>query len=451
MIDYTKILLQYVDVTRLLELPFLSFSGTYETKTGEQKNNGTLIADYHFCKIAVYESGLVLFTGSLHKMYNSIKGIVAPNHKRVLDKIKLMPISTPVEQQQQIEALAMAKSKYKGYNGNTFDFDNIVEVRRYLELLFNCEPQQMILQNIEFGVNTTPDFNSKLFLKGLLFHKNKEFEYRFNGSFAQSIHQQYYIKIYDKAKQYGMIGNVLRVELKIVKSEYLKQLCIVSFKDINTTTLNNAREFLLKAFNEVVYYDYTIDKKSLTDSQKQSLNNYSNPRYWLHNLKPIHRDRPKKKLHNFIVNYSDNLKAKIYKNIKQKCVTINSYLKPKKEVIKKQKCVTINSSSIGINITQYQPPKNLKCKYTNLPLIHEKKGVNNIGIATLKYLRKNEPKTFDLLCSIWIKKTKVGTCKYENTKEKRILKAIRNKHRKKITSTGYRKKKYNNPNQIKLI
>ncbi|WBX73389.1 hypothetical protein PG913_11140 [Tenacibaculum pacificus] len=450
MIDYAKVFLQYVDVNRLLELPFLSFSGTYETKTGEQKNNGTLIAEYHFCKIAIYESGLVLFTGSLHKLYNSLKGIVAPNHKRVLDKIKLMPSNTPVEQQQQIDALAVANGKYKGFNGNDFTIDNIDEVRNYLELLFNCEPEQMIFQNIEFGVNTTPLFASKLFLKGLLFHKNKEFEYRFNGSFAQSIHQQYYIKIYDKAIQYGMEGNVLRVELKIVKSEYLKQLGIVSFGDIDTITLNNAKELLLTAFNEVVYYDYTIDKKSLTSSQKQSLNKYSNPRYWLHTLKSVHRDRPKKKLQYFIVNNSDNLKAKIYKNIVKKCVTINSYLKPKKDAVKKQNCVTINSSSIGINITQNtiekQPLKMPKCKYTNISLKHEKEGAIKIGITTVRKLRVSDPKMFALLCSVWLSKRQS-----DNNLEYKIVKAIANKHRKKITDSTYKRNVLDNSNQTTIF
>lgn len=403
MIDYVKILLQYVDVNRLLELPFLSFSGTYETKTGEQKNNGTLIAEYHFCKIAIYESGLVLFTGSLHKLYNSLKGVVAPNHKRVLDKIKLMPSNTPTEQQNKLDTLVMAKSKYKGYNGTNFTIGNIDEVRNYLELLFDCKAQQMIFNNIEFGVNTKPLFASKLFLKGLLFHKNKEFEYRFNGSFAQSIHQQYYIKIYDKAKQYGMEGNVLRVELKIVKSEYLKQLGIISFEDINTNTLSNAKELLLTAFNEVVYYDYTIDKKNLTNSQKQSLNNYSNPRYWLHTLKPIHRDRPKKKLQYFIVNYSDNLKAEIYKNIVKKCVTINSYLKPKKDGLKKQKCVTINSSSIGINITQTTTKKQPRiCLITGINISMQKEDSFLLSHTGLKHLIKTDIKQFKKVINKYI-------------------------------------------------
>ena len=68
-----------------------------------------------------------------------------------------------------------------------------------------------------------------------------------------------------------MNENTLRVELKILKTEFLKQTEIRTFENITVLTLNKAKGLLLKVFDEVVYYDYTIVKKNLTERQKQSL------------------------------------------------------------------------------------------------------------------------------------------------------------------------------------
>ena len=227
MIDYVKILFNCIDVTRLYNLPFLDFTSIVNLKTGEESIKKTV--NYHFCKITIYESGVVLFSGSIHKFYNSLKGVKAPNYKE--------------------------QTQYKGFNGNQFNINNIYEVRTYLEKLFDCDSRQMTFQNIEFGVNTNPLFISQLFIRGLLYQKGKLFEYKYNGYYAQVEHQRYLLKIYNKSNQYKMVEETLRVELKIVKTEFLKQTGIRTFEDVTESTLNNATKLLLKTFDEVMYYD----------------------------------------------------------------------------------------------------------------------------------------------------------------------------------------------------
>jgi hypothetical protein len=156
-----------------------------------------MIAEYHHCKIIIYDTGKVFFSGSIHKLYNSLNNIKAPNY----NKEKL----------------------YKGYNGNQFKLVNILEVRTHLTKLFNCKPEQMIFRNIEFGVNTEPSFCPNLFTKGLLPYKGKKFEYRHGNNFAQSILQHLIFKIYNKANQYKMNTDTLRIELKqSIKRAYPK-------------------------------------------------------------------------------------------------------------------------------------------------------------------------------------------------------------------------------------
>lgn len=318
MIDFVKILIEDVFVDRLLKLPELDFKNEVSESTGEVSTKRT--AHYHHCKIIMYDSGLVFFIGSIHKLFNSLHGIVAP------------------------------KSSDKGFNGNLFTLDDIIEVREHLAGLFDCNPAQMVFQNIEFGVNTNPDFNPTKYINGLLYHKGEMFQYSHGHNLAQSVHQRFIFKIYNKGKQYRMNENVLRVELKIMKTAEIKCLGLKNFADVNQVTIKKAEIMLLKRFDEVVHYDYTINKESLSNSQKTALDSYSNPRYWIYNLKPNQRYRHKKRLQEITLNHSQNLHQKTRQEIIQKCSMIN-------RLSENPKCSIINRSSIGLKIIQNTPPK----------------------------------------------------------------------------------------------
>ena len=397
MIDFTKILLLGIDLKRLYNLPQLEFKTEVSEKTGVLSTKHT--AYYHFCKIVIYDSGLILFSGSIHKLYNSIKNQKAPNYN---------------EKQ---------KETYKGFNGNQFTISQILEVRTHLEVLFDCEPQQMQFQNIEFGVNTQPNFEPKLFLKGLLYHNGKNFEYRFENNFAQVEHQQYFIKIYNKSGQFGISKHTVRVELKVTKAEYLKNLNIKTFEDINQRTLENALKSLLKRFDEVVYYDYTINKKNFTKRQKETLNNYSNPRYWLYNLKPKNRDKHKKKLKGFIMNYSKNLHQKIRREINLKGVTIN-------RLFKKPNGVTINTSSIGLNITPNTSKKSSQkkdriCPITGVDISVQKEDSFLLSNTGFKVLEKENPTYYNFLIETLL----TGKAnRYEKSIYSKLSKQVRNRY-----------------------
>ena len=350
MIDYTKIYLIGINAKRLLLLDYLDFKYEVSEKTGLLTT--TKIAKYHHCKITIKENTKdknnphVIFSGSIHKMWNSLNGIIAPNFKE--------------------------NQHYKGFNGNQFELKNIIDIRTHLEELFDCKASQMEFKNIEFGVNTTVAFDPTIFLKGLLYHKGVKFEFQYKDNYSQVELERYILKIYNKSCQYDMTGNVLRVELKFVKMEDLKPVGIKTFADINSSTLEKAKDLLLKKFDEVVYYDYTIKKKNLSERNLELLKNYANPRYWIEELKPNRRDRPKKELNRLILDYSMNLHQQIRTEIIEKCVMINRLI----EISKKENCVIINYSNIGVNITQKhfnnQSLKRVNCKMTGLDISMQK-------------------------------------------------------------------------------
>src|SRR5690606_4666490 len=131
-----------------------------------------------------------------------------------------------------------------------------------------CDPSQMVFQNIELGVNAVLDFNPAKYIDGLLYHKGEMFQYSHRHNLAQAVHQRFIFKIYNKGLQYGMPEKVLRVELKILKMEEIKYLGLRTLADVNMATIKRAETLLLRRFDEISHYDYTIDKESLSKSQK---------------------------------------------------------------------------------------------------------------------------------------------------------------------------------------
>lgn len=358
MIDYVKIKLSNIDVYRLLKLKFLDFKSEISESTGEISTTKT--AKYKHCKITIKENSIdkekphVYFTGSIHKLWNELHQIYAPNHN--------------------------LNETYKGFNGNQFNLKDVIEVRTHLENLFDCTASQMLFENIELGVNIVLEFSPILFLSGLLFHKNKKFESKYSENYFLCEHSNFSMKIYNKGSQYGMSKYILRFELHINRMTEVKELFFKTFADIDQQVIENAKDYLLMRFDEIVYYDNTIDKNKLSKSILDSLTNYSNDSYWINELKPNHRDRPKKELKKIIENYSENLHQQIRTKIIEKCVTINRISNKEK----KSKCVIVNHSSIRLDITHntikkdevqkpllsYQEQKESNAEYNRLAMLN---------------------------------------------------------------------------------
>lgn len=324
----------HLDVKRLLDSEFLEFKRLYNENTSELSN--TWVAMYHHCKITVKlnldtQNYTIMFSGSIHKMWNSLHGVNAPNHDT---------------------------NNIKGYNGNQFNLTGIIEIREHLQKLFSCNADQILFQNIEIGINTQPTFNPQKFITGLLYHNGVMFSSKFNRAYAEVIHTNLRVKIYNKGLQYSMNEPTLRIEIHIKKMIELADTGIRTFADVNEHTLNKCFKHLLRRFDEIMYYDRTITTKQLTSKEKQLIANYKNKSYWIDDLLPQHRDRQKKKLKEFIKNNSNNLKAELRQDL------IN-------------KCVIINSSNIELNITQ-QPTEETQNITPILPLSKSNNSVNNI-------------------------------------------------------------------------
>ena len=182
-------------------------------------------------KIVIYPiSGRTLFKGSLHKFYN--RGL---------------------------------------HNHNDFDLNAFNSVLRRLECEFGIRPENLRLEQMEYGLNIIPPIATDTILNHLLEHGCREFERVLNssrGSYSQIERTEYILKIYNKAKQYKQPNQILRFEIKAKTGK---------FKSIapNVHTLfdfirSDKRAFILSLINEwerVTLFDPTINTQFLKPHQ----------------------------------------------------------------------------------------------------------------------------------------------------------------------------------------
>ena len=266
--------------------PLLDFRQAYSTKTGEI--DSYKYATHSGFTFKLYDSGLLIVSGSIHKYFNFLQKISAPNQ------------ITPKEIEQ-------------GYNGNDFSFHSLQNSLESFAANYKLNLIHCIIQNIEIGLNITHLFDTDQILNGLLLHKGKVFSRPLDNSFRIIEHQRYYLKIYDKGEQYSQPEPTIRIELKYKKMFDLNLIGLTSLNDLKNEGLIMELQSLLRCeFAKVLIYDYTIDKSRLNTKQQHEIKDYSNPIFWL-NTKPIHRDRKKKALINLTSKHSQQIQMELIK------------------------------------------------------------------------------------------------------------------------------------------
>lgn len=305
MIDWIKLSVSNFDKFELIKNPLLNFIGDVNTDTGEiiLTRFGTLIrvANYKSLKFTLKENkngeNTLHIRGSLHKYFNN-----------------------------------------GDHNFNDFTFKNLLGVLNDLEQKFGINLNDCVLHNIEIGVNITPPVPSNKVLKGLVSHFNKPFNRIsiYNADFYQVMHSNFYIKAYDKAKQnrykFNVIGEIFRFELKYIRMADLVNLlknnrlinenCITLIDLKNVEILRAFGKQLLKVWNEILFYDYSISKKDLTKHQNNKLLQWSNINYWEDLLNQKNgkqkKYKQKKKLDEVFRNHSDQLQFQVSNLIQAK-------------------------------------------------------------------------------------------------------------------------------------
>ncbi len=174
----------------------------------------------------------------------------------------------------------------KGYrNHNDFTYSQLTET---INLLNNglIKLEKARLSKLEFGLNIELDFPAEFIVReNIMMHKyrthnhNKKFEGK--GEFKQFDRSIYDFKIYDKAKQYSLSNNVLRIEIKHKCSKSINPHGIFNINDlISKDNLQSLFENLMMRFEELTIIDNYKNSSAISEEVKKKIGVYTSFNHW---------------------------------------------------------------------------------------------------------------------------------------------------------------------------
>ncbi len=356
MIDFIKAKIQ-INPQDLLINPLLSFFRQINPDTGEiksvnrknKKRTPYQSAIYLDLEFRIYDTGSIYLIGSLHKFWN---------------------IGT--------------------HNYNDFNLNALYFVLHELKTKFNILPHQLILQQLEIGVNIQPPYKSGRIIDYCFIHRSKSFGFistRDEGKYSQVQHSQYLVKFYDKRKHYSGKGfqinnEILRFEIKYRKMEKLNRLNIYTLYDLLHYGLKNFIPVLLNEWQHVLFYDFTINIES------KPISNYKNPLYWkdlIDNKRNSALNKHRNKLKEIVANHSENVQEQITKLIEQKAKELMQGEEHFDRIYKVSDFVPHTNNNKRI------------CPITNLDISMQKKDSFLLSHTGLKYYYQTDPKIYNTI------------------------------------------------------
>lgn len=285
MVDFVKFQIIGMLPEALGMHPDLTFISSGESETGEL-NTSVAYADYKGLRFFIYSArkhykqGIMTLEGSLHKFWNEGR-----------------------------------------HNYNDFGIEQLDEVICELYNRFNLHPTNLLLKNIEFGVNISPPDDTDKIIDNCLLHKTTPFKWyytRNEGNYKQVKRENYLIKIYNKQAQYKTKFNIpptLRFEIKFTRMRDLNKLGVHTMQDLLHYGFDVFKERLVKEWKNVLFYDYKVLDSTIYRHR------YSNVNFWC-NLKPSTLKHHRTILNQRIKTYLNSTKWQIAKAIDDKCKSL---------------------------------------------------------------------------------------------------------------------------------
>lgn len=363
-------------------------------------------ATYKGLEFKIYQTGTITLSGSLHKYWND-----------------------------------------GAHNYNDFNYEAVLFVLSDLHKKFGIDPNKCILKCVEIGINITPPIPTNEILDNCLLHKTKPFEYQINsdeGKYKQVQHFQYIIKIYNKTLHYQSKGfkvrpEIMRFEIKYTKMQKLNEKNIFCLQDLINYGLQNFKNEVLNEWQNVLFYDNTIQIDLLSSKSKMSILEYSNQNYWTGLL-------ANNQTKNFT--YHKNQLKKIVAKNSNKVKDLTAEIMGKKIDFLNSKTIQIDPLIIlskRIVINYKNDTKKHLCKVTGFNISMQKENSILLSHTGLKYYYKTDTRIFEqikrrYLSKIWFKSN-------IETQVKEIAHNIRNHS----SNQNIKQHKLYKPQQIHLL
>ncbi len=214
------------------------------------------------------------------------------------------------------------------HNYNDFTYSELVE---NIDFLDNRLPkiEETRLSQLEFGLNIEIDNPAEVIIReNIIMHKhkihNEHHTFKGRGEYKQFSHSNYYIKVYDKAKQYRLFENILRFEIKHIKSNSFNPYGIYHILDLkDKECLNRLFKDLLQRFDEMLIIDNYKDNPKIPKKVKNQIEKYTSYNYWEEFPNRMQKAREKKRFEKVLEKYQ-LLSTKI--DLREKLIAKFKYL-----------------------------------------------------------------------------------------------------------------------------
>jgi hypothetical protein len=205
-------------------------------------------------------------------------------------------------------------------NYNDFSYCDFKYALNHLQNTFELKNNNTNVTNLEFGINieTTQDPQELIDYYILMYDyklPNRNEKFYGKGDYLEFKTTDYSLKIYNKSKQNSLKNRkILRVELKITGSRYLKRhFNIFTLKDLDRNRFKLLFNKLLEHFDKLLVVDDLVLKNHHRMDEMMLFKDGINPNYWKRLTNSKHREKFKKDFNKVLVNYN-LLETKKYLN-----------------------------------------------------------------------------------------------------------------------------------------
>ena len=319
MVDGIKIYYRIKDFEAWKRAVKISLSVSVENETGAVKEK---IRRYPEClqRTITYRGVFETFYLTIKETIKTVNGETSVSHLLCIDG-------------------SLHKNHFNGTNYLDFTWGDLQYQGKHIEQSLWLDAENCELVNLEFGVNIETSFPAFQYLEeNLISYKGNSFS-RYKPD-SEGICLGYYcdlaqysVKVYDKGKQNNLPYNLMRFELRFVKMQKLKKKGIKHLSDLfNQKIVFNLIKLLIDAWDNILFYDSSINIKTLQKSkEKELLINGSNPKFWERLKKENSRrfNHNRNRFKNLIATHGKNVQENLrnliikeWQNLFEKCTNL---------------------------------------------------------------------------------------------------------------------------------
>lgn len=183
------------------------------------------------------------------------------------------------------------KQVHGGENWEDFTYPQFAKAVKSLERDLGLSSKDLHLLRLEIGVNLKPLLPTADMVPCFIGHRTSLAKPMRHPAIGVHIkHHQFYFKIYDKAAQYGLPDECMRVEVHVKRMALLKPYGVRSLDDLMDRKRWRALGgYLLKRCDEVLFIEPEVEIDGLRPAQVEMLARVKRKSYWMEVRTPQRR------------------------------------------------------------------------------------------------------------------------------------------------------------------